>query len=175
MSITHATSRMASLVERADRLFPGGVNSPVRAFRSVGRQPIVLERGEGPYVWDADGRRYLDYIGAWGPAILGHAHPKVVNAVSAAAANGFALGATNPHEIVLAEAITDAMPSIERLRFTASGTEAVMTAVRVARAATGRNLVVKFAGAYHGHADAMLVEAGSGVAALAISGSPGVP
>jgi glutamate-1-semialdehyde 2,1-aminomutase len=168
-------TRTAALVERAERLFPGGVNSPVRAFRSVGRPPIVLERGDGPHVWDADGRRYIDYIGAWGPAILGHAHPAVVDAVIAAARNGFALGATNPLEITLGEAIRAAMPSIERLRFTSSGTEAVMSAVRLARAATGRTLIVKFAGGYHGHLDGLLVEAGSGVATMAIPGSAGVP
>ena len=168
-------TRTAALVGRAEGLFPGGVNSPVRAFRSVGRPPLVLERGEGPYVWDADGRRYLDYIGAWGPAILGHAHPKVIEAIVAAAQSGLALGATHPLEIELGEAIRTAMPSIERLRFTSTGTEAVMSALRVARAATGRDLVVKFAGAYHGHSDGLLVEAGSGVATLAIAGSAGVP
>jgi glutamate-1-semialdehyde 2,1-aminomutase len=172
---TTAPSRTAGLVERAEALFPGGVNSPVRAFRAVGRPPLVLERGEGPYVWDADGRRYVDYVGAWGPAILGHAHPAAVDAVTAAARNGFALGATSPLEIELGEAIRRAMPSLERLRFTSSGTEAVMSAVRVARAATGRDLVVKFAGGYHGHADGLLVEAGSGVATHAIPGSAGVP
>jgi len=172
---TELHSRTTSLVARAERVFPGGVNSPVRAFRSVGRPPLVLERGAGPFVWDADGRRYVDYIGAWGPAILGHGHPKVIEAVVAAAADGLALGATNPSEIVLGEAIASAMPSLERLRFTSSGTEAVMSAIRVARAATGRDLVVKFAGAYHGHSDGLLVEAGSGVATLAISGSAGVP
>jgi len=168
-------SQTASLVQRAERLFPGGVNSPVRAFRAVGRPPLVLERGAGPYVWDADGRRLIDYVGAWGPAILGHAHPAVIAATVAATANGLALGATNPLEIELGEAIRAAMPSIERLRFTSSGTEAVMSALRVARAATGRDLVVKFAGAYHGHSDGLLVEAGSGVATLAIAGSAGVP
>jgi glutamate-1-semialdehyde 2,1-aminomutase len=172
---TATTSRNAGLVERAERLFPGGVNSPVRAFRSVGRAPLILERGEGPYVWDADGRRYVDFVGAWGPAILGHGHPDVIDAIVAATANGLSLGATNPLEIELGEAIRSAMPSIERLRFTSSGTEAVMSALRVARAATGRDLVLKFAGAYHGHADGLLVEAGSGVATLAIAGSAGVP
>ena len=147
----------------------------MRAFRAVGRPPLVLERGDGPHVWDADGRRYVDYIGAWGPAILGHAHPAVVEAVAAAARSGFALGATHPLEIELGEAIRQAMPSIERLRFTSSGTEAVMSALRVARAATGRDLVVKFAGAYHGHSDGLLVEAGSGLATQAIAGSAGVP
>jgi glutamate-1-semialdehyde 2,1-aminomutase len=168
-------SRSAELVERAARIFPGGVNSPVRAFRSVGRPPLVLERGAGPFVWDADGKQYIDYVGSWGASILGHAHPAVVEAVRAAALNGFALGATHPTEIALGEAITSAMPSLERLRFTSSGTEAVMSALRVARAATGRDLVVKFAGAYHGHSDGLLVESGSGVATLAISGSAGVP
>ena len=168
-------SRTATLVARAERLFPGGVNSPVRAFRAVGRPPLVLERGEGPYVWDADGRRYVDFIGAWGPAILGHGHPAVVGALTAAAKNGLALGATHPLEIELGEAIRAAMPSIERLRFTSSGTEAVMSAVRLARAATGRDMIVKFAGGYHGHTDGLLVEAGSGVVTHAIPGSAGVP
>jgi glutamate-1-semialdehyde 2,1-aminomutase len=175
MSGTAIGSRTAALVERAEGLFPGGVNSPVRAFRSVGRPPLMLERGEGPFVWDADGRRYVDFIGAWGPAILGHGHPAVVQSVIAAAANGFALGATHPLEIELGEAIRRAMPSMERLRFTSSGTEAVMSALRVARAGTGRDLVVKFAGAYHGHSDGLLVEAGSGLATQAIAGSAGVP
>jgi glutamate-1-semialdehyde 2,1-aminomutase len=175
MADMSTATRTAALVERAEGLFPGGVNSPVRAFRAVGRPPLVLERGEGPYVWDADGRRYVDYIGAWGPAILGHAHPAVVEAVAGATRNGFALGATHPLEIELGEAIRAAMPSIERLRFTSSGTEAVMSALRVARAATGRDLVVKFAGAYHGHSDGLLVEAGSGLATQAIAGSAGVP
>jgi glutamate-1-semialdehyde 2,1-aminomutase len=166
--------RQADLVRRAEGLFPGGVNSPVRAFRSVDRPPLVLERGEGPFVWDADGRRYLDYIGSWGPAILGHAHPDVVAAVAGAARRGFALGATNPLEVELGERIRAAMPSLERLRFTSSGTEAVMSALRLARAATGRELVVKFAGGYHGHVDGLLVEAGSGLATHAIPGSAGV-
>jgi glutamate-1-semialdehyde 2,1-aminomutase len=168
-------SRSAALVERAEGLFPGGVNSPVRAFRAVGRPSLVLERGDGPYVWDADGRGYVDYIGAWGPAILGHAHAAVVEAVAAAARNGFALGATHPLEIELGEAIRQAMPSMARLRFTSSGTEAVMSALRVARAATGRDFVIKFTGAYHGHSDGLLVEAGSGLATQTIAGSAGVP
>ena len=175
MAGTATDSRSAAIVERAEGLFPGGVNSPVRAFRAVGRPPLVLERGDGPYVWDTDGRRYLDYIRAWGPAILGHAHPVVIEAVVGAARSGLALGATHPLEIELGEAIRRAMPSMDRMRFTSSGTEAVMSAVRVARAATGRDLVVKFAGAYHGHSDGMLVEAGSGLATQAIAGSAGVP
>jgi glutamate-1-semialdehyde 2,1-aminomutase len=172
---TAVGERSAALVADAERLFPGGVNSPVRAFRSVGRPPVVLERGEGAYVWDADGRRSLDLIGAWGPAILGHAHPAVVDAVTRAAADGFALGATHPLEVGLGRLIVERMPSIERLRFTSSGTEAVMSALRVARAATGRDLVVKFAGAYHGHSDGLLAEAGSGLATYGIPASGGVP
>jgi glutamate-1-semialdehyde 2,1-aminomutase len=175
MARTQIGSRNEALVARAGRLFPGGVNSPVRAFRAVGRPQLVLERGEGPYVWDVDGRRFVDYIGAWGPAILGHAHPRVVDAVVSAAANGLALGATHRLEIELGEAIEKAMPSMERFRFTSSGTEAVMSAVRVARAATSRDLIVKFSGAYHGHSDGLLVAAGSGLATQAIAGSAGVP
>jgi glutamate-1-semialdehyde 2,1-aminomutase len=169
------TPRTTDIVRRAETLFPGGVNSPVRAFRSVGRPPLVLESGSGPYVRDADGRRFIDYVGSWGPSILGHAHPAVIDAITAAAADGLALGATHPLEVVLGEAIREAMPSLERLRFTSSGTEAVMSALRLARAGTGRDLVVKFGGGYHGHADALLVEAGSGVATHAIAGSAGVP
>src|SRR5829696_529944 len=167
-------SRQASLRRAAEDLFPGGVNSPVRAFRSVGRPPLVLSAGDGPRVRDADGAWYLDYIGAWGPAILGHGHPDVVEAVRDAACDGFALGATSPREVELGERIRDAVPSIERLRFTSSGTEAVMSALRLARGATGRDLVVKFAGGYHGHGDSLLVEAGSGLATLAMPGSAGV-
>src|SRR6266566_2020877 len=168
-------SRNDELFARAQRTVPAGVNSPVRAFRSIGGTPRFFTRGEGAYVWDADGRRYIDYVGAWGPAILGHAHPGVIRAIVEAATNGLALGATHPLEIQLGGAIQAAMPSIERLRFTSSGTEAVMSALRLARAATGRDLVVKFAGAYHGHSDGLLVEAGSGLATLAIAGSAGVP
>ncbi len=174
-AVQPSRARTDAIVERAEQLFPGGVNSPVRAFRAVDRPPLVLERGEGPYVWDADGRRYVDYIGAWGPAILGHAEPAVIVAIVAAARQGLALGATNPLEVELGELIRLAMPSIERLRFTSSGTEAVMSAIRLARAATGRDLIVKFAGGYHGHADGLLVEAGSGVATQGIPGSAGVP
>jgi glutamate-1-semialdehyde 2,1-aminomutase len=172
--MTVAASRQASLVAEARDLFPGGVNSPVRAFRSVGVPPLVLEAGEGPRVRDADGRWYVDYIGSWGPAILGHAQPDVVAAVREAALRGFALGATGPGEVALGAAIRAAMPSLEQLRFTSSGTEAVMSAIRLARGATGRELVVKFGGGYHGHADALLVDAGSGLATLAMPGSAGV-
>jgi glutamate-1-semialdehyde 2,1-aminomutase len=172
--MTTTAGRQAELIERAQALFPGGVNSPVRAFRSVGRPPLMLVAGDGPRVRDADGRWYIDYIGSWGPAILGHAEPAVVGAVTDAIGRGFALGATSPAEIELGEAIQAAMPSLERLRFTSSGTEAVMSAVRLARGATGRDLIVKFGGGYHGHADAMLVDAGSGLATLAMPGSAGV-
>ena len=170
-----APSRQAVLIGRAESLFPGGVNSPVRAFRSVGRPPLVLAAGAGARVRDADDRWYVDYIGAWGPAIVGHAHPVVVDAVRTAALSGFALGATSPSEVVLGEAIRAAVPSMERLRFTSSGTEAAMSALRLARGATGRDLVLKFAGGYHGHSDGLLVEAGSGLATLALPGSAGVP
>ena len=174
MTATIPAGRQAELRERALGLFPGGVNSPVRAFRSVGRPPLVLDAGKGPRVRDADGRWYLDYIGSWGPAILGHARPEVIEAVRAAALDGFALGATGPREVELGERVRAAMPAMERMRFVSSGTEAVMSAIRLARGATGRDLVVKFAGAYHGHGDSLLVEAGSGLATLAMPGSAGV-
>jgi glutamate-1-semialdehyde 2,1-aminomutase len=174
-----ATSILAAITSeelraRADDIFPGGVNSPVRAFGSVGGDPLVIVRGDGAYVWDADGKRYIDLIAGWGPHILGHADAAVVAAIRQYAFNGFAFGATHPLEAALGERIRAAMPSIEKLRFTSSGTEAVMSALRVARAATGRDLVVKFAGAYHGHSDALLADAGSGVATLGIPGSAGV-
>jgi glutamate-1-semialdehyde 2,1-aminomutase len=167
--------RADDLRRRAEDLFPGGVNSPVRAFRSVGRPPLLLAGGAGAHVRDVDGRRYIDYIGAWGPAILGHAHPGVLAAVRDALSDGLALGATSPREVELGELIRDAVPSMERLRFTSSGTEAAMSALRLARGVTSRHLVIKFAGGYHGHSDGMLVEAGSGVATLGIPGSAGVP
>ncbi len=173
--MTLTTSRQAELRARAADLFPGGVNSPVRSFRSVGADPVILVRGRGARVEDADGREYIDYIGGWGPAILGHGHPAVVEAIRRASDGTFALGATGPLEIELGERIRARMPSLERLRFVSSGTEAVMSAIRLARAATGRELVVKFAGGYHGHSDGLLVEAGSGVATHAIPGSAGVP
>jgi glutamate-1-semialdehyde 2,1-aminomutase len=171
---TSDASRQEDLRVRATGLFPGGVNSPVRAFLSVGRPPLVLDRGEGPRVRDADGHWYLDYIGSWGPAILGHAAPAVVAAVREAALDGFALGATGPREVDLGERVRAAMPSMERMRFVSSGTEAVMSAIRLARGATGRDLIVKFAGGYHGHGDSLLVDAGSGLATLAMPGSAGV-
>jgi glutamate-1-semialdehyde 2,1-aminomutase len=174
MATPVTTGRQAELRERAADLFPGGVNSPVRAFRSVGRDPLILDAGRGAHVRDADGRWYLDYIGSWGPAILGHGQPTVIEAVREAALQGFSLGATNPREVELGERIRSAMPSLERLRFVSSGTEAVMSAIRLARGATGRDLIVKFAGGYHGHGDSLLVEAGSGLATLAMPGSAGV-
>jgi glutamate-1-semialdehyde 2,1-aminomutase len=169
-----ATSTMISWRERAAQLFPGGVNSPVRAYRAVGGEPPIMVRGSGAYVWDADGARSIDYVGAFGPLILGHAHPAVVEAIMAAVEAGGSFGATSPAEIRLAELIRSRMPSIERLRFVNSGTEAAMSALRVARAATGRDLVIKFDGGYHGHADSLLVDAGSGAATLSIPGSAGV-
>jgi len=160
--------------ERAARLFPGGVNSPVRAYRGVSVEPPIIDRGQGAFVWDVDGNRYIDYVGAYGPLILGHAHPAVVEAIRHAAEAGGSFGATTPAEVRLAELIRSRMPSIERLRFVNSGTEAAMSALRVARAATRRDLVIKFAGGYHGHADSLLVEVGSGAATLSIPGSAGV-
>jgi glutamate-1-semialdehyde 2,1-aminomutase len=156
-------------MERAARLFPGAVNSPVRAFGSVGGTPRVIERALGAHAWDVDGTELIDYVGSWGPMILGHAHPAVVAAVTDAAARGTSYGAPNPHEVELAELITDAMPHLERLRFVSSGTEAAMSAIRLARAATGRDAIVKMAGGYHGHADALLVEPGSGATGLPAS------
>ncbi|HET7465810.1 MAG TPA: glutamate-1-semialdehyde 2,1-aminomutase [Candidatus Dormibacteraeota bacterium] len=160
--------------ERAASLFPGGVNSPVRAYRAVGGSAPVLVRGSGAYVWDDEGRRYIDYVGAFGPLALGHAHPAVVDAIRSAVEAGGSFGVTSPGEVRLAELIRARMPSVERLRFVNSGTEAAMSALRVARAATGRDLILKFDGGYHGHADSLLVEAGSGAATLSIPGSAGV-
>ncbi|TMD26276.1 MAG: glutamate-1-semialdehyde-2,1-aminomutase [Chloroflexi bacterium] len=158
----------------ARTLFPGGVNSPVRAYRAVGGEPPVLVRGEGPHVWDDAGHRYIDYVGAFGPLVLGHAPAEVVAAITEAAEAGGPFGVTGPGEVRLAEIIASRMPSIERIRFVNSGTEAAMSALRVARAATGRDLIVKFEGGYHGHADSLLVEAGSGAMTLSIPGSAGV-
>jgi glutamate-1-semialdehyde 2,1-aminomutase len=166
--------RSAELYERALRVMPGGVNSPVRAMRQIGRNPIFIERGEGCELVDVDGNRYLDWVGSWGPLILGHADPEVVAAVSAAAARGTSYGAATAAEVELAEEVAARMPSVEMVRLTSSGTEAAMAAVRLARALTGREVVVKFAGAYHGHSDGLLAEAGSGLATLAIPAGPGV-
>src|SRR6201987_1687819 len=167
--------RSRELQRRAEQLIPGGVDSPVRAFRSVGGDPPFLVRGEGAVVWDADGNRYIDYVGSWGPLILGHASPEVTEAIIAAARNGTSFGASTPAEAELAALVTDAFPAVEKVRFVSSGTEATMSAIRLARAYTGRKFVVKFEGCYHGHSDALLVKAGSGVATLGIPGSAGVP
>jgi len=163
------------LFNRAQQLLPGGVDSPVRAFKAVGGQPLFIERGEGPYIYDVDGNRYIDYVLSWGPLITGHAHPKVVEAVQQAAVKGTSYGAPSPLEIELAQRVMDFMPNIEMLRFVNSGTEATMTALRLARAYTKRDKIVKFEGCYHGHADMLLVQAGSGVATLGLPDSPGVP
>jgi glutamate-1-semialdehyde 2,1-aminomutase len=168
------TAKSAALFEDARRLIPGGVNSPVRAFRSVGGTPRFIVRGLGPRVTDADGNEYIDYVLSWGALALGHAHPAVVEAIAQRAALGTSFGAPTEAETLLAERITRAMPAVEMVRFVSSGTEAVMSAVRLARAATGRRKLVKLAGCYHGHADALLVQAGSGVATLALPDSPGV-
>jgi len=158
----------------AKRLMPGGVNSPVRAFGAVGGTPRFIQRGEGAYLYDVDGNRYLDYVLSWGPLVLGHAHPRVVEALEKAVRHGTSYGAPTPLEVELARVITELMPSIDLLRLVNSGTEATMSAVRVARAFTGRDKVVKFTGGYHGHADAFLVQAGSGVSTLGLPDSPGV-
>ncbi|VTS06769.1 glutamate-1-semialdehyde 2,1-aminomutase [Tuwongella immobilis] len=160
---------------RAKAVIPGGVNSPARAFGGVGGEPIFMARGEGAYLIDLDGNRYLDLIGSWGPLILGHAHPKVVAAAMEAAQTGASFGAPCERESELAEMVVEAVPSIEMVRMTSSGTEAAMSAIRVARGATGRNRIVKFAGCYHGHVDALLVSAGSGALTLGVPNSPGVP
>jgi len=163
------------LFAAAQRLIPGGVNSPVRAFRGVGGEPFCVARAEGARLWDVDGRAYIDYVGSWGPLVLGHAAPAVVEAVAAAAARGTSYGAPTAGEVEMAEAITEAYPSIEMVRLVSSGTEAAMSAIRVARGATGRDVLVKFDGCYHGHADSLLVKAGSGAATLSIPDSRGVP
>ena len=168
------TSNQA-LFERAQRVIPGGVNSPVRAFRAVGGTPRFISRGHGAYIWDAEGQRYIDYIGSWGPMILGHGHPAVLEAVQKAALDGFSFGAPTEREIELAEAIIKLVPSVEQVRLVSSGTEAGMSAIRLARGATGRSKIVKFEGCYHGHADALLVKAGSGLATFGHPTSAGVP
>jgi glutamate-1-semialdehyde 2,1-aminomutase len=163
------------LFARAQQVIPGGVNSPVRAFRAVGGTPRFIARAQGACMWDAEGQRYIDYIGSWGPMILGHGHPAVLDAVLKAAADGFSFGAPTEREIELAEAIISLVPSVEQLRLVSSGTEAGMSALRLARGATGRNKIVKFEGCYHGHADALLVKAGSGLATFGFPTSAGVP
>ena len=170
-----APDRNQLLLERAQRVIPGGVNSPVRAFRAVGGTPRFVQRAKGAYFWDANGTRYTDYIGSWGPMILGHGHPAVLEAVEKAVRDGFSFGAPTEREIELAEAIIGLVPSIEMVRLVSSGTEAGMSAIRLARGATGRNTIVKFEGCYHGHADALLVKAGSGLATFGTATSAGVP
>lgn len=165
----------AELFERACRSIPGGVNSPVRAFRSVGGTPRFVARAQGPYFWDAEDKRYIDYIGSWGPAILGHAHPAVVKAVQEAAVHGLSYGAPTEAEIRIAELLIERLPSMEQVRLVSSGTEATMSAIRLARGATGRNKIIKFEGCYHGHADSLLVKAGSGLLTFGNPTSAGVP
>src|SRR5690606_17272293 len=176
--LTHSRNAMSSnaqLFDRACRSIPGGVNSPVRAFRSVGGTPRFIKRAQGPYVWDEEGTRYIDYVGSWGPAILGHAHPDVVEAVRTAALDGLSFGAPTKAEVELAEVLIERLPSLERVRLVSSGTEATMTAIRLARGATGRAKIVKFEGCYHGHSDSLLVKAGSGLLTLGNPSSAGVP
>lgn len=167
-------SKSIELHARASRVIPGGVNSPVRAFKAVACDPPYIVRGKGPHIWDADGNEYIDYVGSWGPLILGHAHPEIVEAVEKANRDGASFGACTPVEAELAEAVIDAFPSLDKVRFVSSGTEATMSAIRLARAYTGRKYIIKFEGCYHGHADSLLVKAGSGVATLGIPGSAGV-
>jgi glutamate-1-semialdehyde 2,1-aminomutase len=173
--VSRELSRSKNLQQRAEQYLPGGVNSPVRAFRAVGGDPPFLVRAEGAYLWDADGNRYLDYFGSWGPMILGHAHPLVVEAIQQAAPRSASFGASTAAEADLAELVISAMPSMEKLRFVSSGTEATMSAIRVARAFTNRRYVIKFEGCYHGHSDGLLVKAGSGLATFGLAGSAGVP
>ncbi len=168
-------TRSRTLQQRAEKLLPGGVDSPVRAFRAVGGEPPFVVRGEGPYLWDEDGNRYIDYFGSWGPMILGHAFPPAVEAIQQAAARSASFGASTAAEGDLAELVVKAFPSVEKLRFVSSGTEATMSAIRLARAFTGRKYIIKFEGCYHGHSDGLLVKAGSGVATFGIPGSAGVP
>src|SRR5947207_1509786 len=163
------------LFERAKALIPGGVNSPVRAFRAVGGTPRFVARAQGAYFWDANGTRYIDYIGSWGPMILGHGHPEVLEAVQKAARDGFSFGAPTEREVELAEEIARHVPSVEMVRLVSSGTEAAMSAIRLARGATGRTKIIKFEGCYHGHADALVVKAGSGLATFGHPTSAGVP
>ncbi len=172
---TRTLDRSRALQQRAERFLPGGVDSPVRAFRAVGGDPPFVVRAEGAYLWDADGNRSIDYFGSWGPMILGHAFPAVVEAIQQAATRSSSFGASTAAEADLAELITQAVPSIEKLRFVSSGTEATMSAIRLARAFAGRKYIIKFEGCYHGHADGLLVKAGSGVATFGIPGSAGVP
>ena len=175
MHKTEPHVRSETLYERALRVIPGGVNSPVRAFRAVGGSPLFIARGSGPYIFDVDGNRYLDFVGSWGPLILGHAHPQVIQAINQACRHGTTFGAPCQAEVELAERVVGCYPGLEQVRFVSSGTEATMSAIRLARAATGRDLIVKFSGCYHGHADHLLVAAGSGLATFGTASSAGVP
>lgn len=168
-------SKSQELFERAQAHIPGGVNSPVRAFKSVGGTPLFIEKAEGAYIYDVDGKRYTDYVGSWGPMILGHAHPEVISAVKAAAVNGLSYGAPTEIEITIAEKISKIIPSIDMVRMVSSGTEATMSAIRLARGFTGRDAIIKFEGGYHGHGDSLLVKAGSGALTFSEPNSPGVP
>lgn len=168
-------SRSSEIFRRAEKRIPGGVNSPVRAWKSVGGSPLVIERGRGSHVFDVDGRRYIDLVGSWGPLILGHAHSEIVRVIRERSSRGFSFGAPTEAETALAETVSRLMPSVEMLRAVVSGTEAAMSAIRLARAFTGRRKVLKFDGCYHGHSDALLVKAGSGVATFGIPDTPGVP
>ena len=169
------TSRSEDIFATAQKLMPGGVSSPVRAFKSVGGQPIVFDRVKGAYIWDVDENKYIDYVGTWGPAICGHAHPEVIEALKVALDKGTSFGAPSVQENILAEMVIDAVPSIDVVRFVNSGTEACMSVLRLMRAFTKRDKIIKFEGCYHGHADMLLVKAGSGVATLGLPDSPGVP
>lgn len=175
MSARADTSRSSQLYQRARELLPGGVNSPVRAMRAIGRDPIFIASGAGSRIWDVDGNEYIDWVGSWGPLILGHAHRAVVDAVATAAEDGTSFGAPTKAEVELAAEVAGRIPSVQMMRMTSSGTEATMSALRLARAATGREPVLKFAGAYHGHVDGLLAEGGSGLATQGIPASPGVP
>ena len=168
-------NRSHQLFTEAQQYIPGGVNSPVRAFRGVGGEPVFFERAQGAYLYDADGKRYIDYVASWGPAILGHAHPDVVKAVQKQAEKGLSFGAPTELEVEMAELVCELIPSVEMVRMVNSGTEATMTAIRLARGVTGRDKIVKFEGCYHGHADSLLVKAGSGALTLGVPSSPGVP
>jgi glutamate-1-semialdehyde 2,1-aminomutase len=175
MTATYVTTRSQELMAQARERFPGGVNSPVRAFGGVGGEPFVVARGQGPYIWDVDDNRYIDFVLSWGPLVLGHAPAPVLAALAETAAKGTSFGIPSELELQLAEKIAERMPHLEMVRFVSSGTEAAMSAVRVARAITGRDHILKFEGCYHGHADSFLVKAGSGVATLGLPNSPGVP
>ncbi len=175
MNSKYVTTRSATLFQRAKERIPGGVNSPVRAFKGVGGDPVFIARGQGAYLWDEDGNQYIDYVGSWGPMILGHAHPKVLQAVKEAIERGLSFGAPTRVEVEMAELVCRLVPSIEKVRLVSSGTEATMSAIRLARGFTGRDKILKFEGCYHGHADSLLVKAGSGALTLGVPTSPGVP